>query len=126
MMRAVRPEDGPAVGIVQLPEPLESLVNVHVVDEKIDKAIIEFNMAIQMNPDISEAYLYRGIAYEKTGETNKADSDKKKAKEFVVNLTSDEELTKLALARMDTNFRRDKGSGRPTKKERRMLDKYRE
>ncbi len=47
------------------------------------------------------------------------------AKNYVEDLTSDEELAKRQLLRMANNFVRDKGSGRPTKKERRDLDKFR-
>lgn len=39
MVGAVRPQDGPAVRVVQLPEPLESLMNIHVVDKEINEAV---------------------------------------------------------------------------------------
>lgn len=49
-----------------------------------------------------------------------------KAREFVENLTTDEEMMKLTFARTDLNFRREKGTGRPTKRDRREIDKLRE
>jgi ribosome-associated heat shock protein Hsp15 len=44
-----------------------------------------------------------------------------RVKEFMDDLTSPEELEKLQL-NDNTFFKRDKGTGRPTKKERRLLD----
>jgi ribosome-associated heat shock protein Hsp15 len=44
-----------------------------------------------------------------------------RVKEFMDDLTSPEELEKLTL-RDTVFFKRDKGSGRPTKRDRRMLD----
>ena len=49
----------------------------------------------------------------------------KLAQECYEDLTSVEELNKLKI-NDDFFFRRDKGAGRPTKKERRILDKLRE
>lgn len=45
------------------------------------------------------------------------------ARNYVEDLTSDEELAKRELARMNSNFQRDPGTGRPTKKDRRMIQK---
>jgi ribosome-associated heat shock protein Hsp15 len=47
------------------------------------------------------------------------------ARQYVEDLTSEEELAKRQMMRMAVNFQREKGSGRPTKKERRELDKLR-
>lgn len=44
-----------------------------------------------------------------------------RVKEFMEDLTSPEELEKLKINE-SSFFRRDKGSGRPTKKDRRLLD----
>jgi ribosome-associated heat shock protein Hsp15 len=44
-----------------------------------------------------------------------------RVKEFLEDLTSPEELEKLKISE-SSFFRRDKGSGRPTKKDRRLLD----
>jgi ribosome-associated heat shock protein Hsp15 len=45
------------------------------------------------------------------------------AKNFVEDLTSDEELSKREIARMNSNFQRDPGTGRPTKRDRRNIEK---
>jgi len=44
-----------------------------------------------------------------------------RVKEFMDDLTSPEELDKLRI-KETTFFKRDRGAGRPTKKERRLLD----
>ena len=60
-------------------------------------------------------YTYKVIALPKNRIPAKQVSD------YIVNLTTPEELKKLE--KMDSFFiRRDRGSGRPTKKERRLLD----
>ena len=43
--------------------------------------------------------------------------------QYIENLTSDEELKKLKIRQMQNFFIREKGMGRPTKKERRTLDR---
>lgn len=47
------------------------------------------------------------------------------AKNYVEDLTPDEELSKREIARMNNNFQRDPGTGRPTKKDRRKIAKIR-
>lgn len=42
--------------------------------------------------------------------------------DFVINTTPQEELDKLEMQRLNLNFYRKKGEGRPTKKDRRSLD----
>jgi len=39
MVGAVRSQDGPAVGAVQLAEPLKALVDIHVVYEEVDQPV---------------------------------------------------------------------------------------
>ncbi len=48
----------------------------------------------------------------------------KLAVDYVENITSEEELQKLENDRLATRFYRDKGAGRPTKKERREMDDF--
>jgi len=45
------------------------------------------------------------------------------AKNYINDLTSDEELAKREISRINLNFQRDAGSGRPTKKDRREIGK---
>jgi ribosome-associated heat shock protein Hsp15 len=48
------------------------------------------------------------------------------AKTFAEDLTSNEELSKSEIARININFRREPGTGRPTKKDRREIDRIKE
>lgn len=47
-----------------------------------------------------------------------------KVKEYIEEITPSEEFLKLVINRMQKNAIRDKGSGRPTKKERRQIDRF--
>jgi ribosome-associated heat shock protein Hsp15 len=47
-----------------------------------------------------------------------------KVKEYIEETTPSEEFLKLEIARLQKNAIRDKGTGRPTKKERRDIDKF--
>lgn len=46
--------------------------------------------------------------------------------QFLEDLTSEEEKSKLNFKQLSGNIYRDKGTGRPTKKERRLIDKLRD
>ena len=46
--------------------------------------------------------------------------------QFIDDITPEEEKLKLTLASQSGNFYRDKGAGRPTKKERRVIDRFRD
>ena len=46
--------------------------------------------------------------------------------QFIEDITPDEEKLKLDFRNTSTNFYREKGTGRPTKKERRLIDKLKD
>jgi ribosome-associated heat shock protein Hsp15 len=46
-----------------------------------------------------------------------------KVKEYIIETTPEEEFQKLDIARLQKNAIRDRGTGRPTKKDRREIDK---
>jgi ribosome-associated heat shock protein Hsp15 len=48
----------------------------------------------------------------------------KLVQDYAQNITPDEELTKLEAAKTAYYYRRDRGTGRPTKKERRDIEKF--
>ncbi len=47
-----------------------------------EKAIGDYNKAIELNPEYALAYYNRGICYKKLGETKKAEKDFQKAAEL--------------------------------------------
>ena len=49
---AVRPQDPPGVLAVQLPEPLEAPVDIHVVDEEIDQSVNGNADADEKQPEV--------------------------------------------------------------------------
>lgn len=50
----------------------------------------------------------------------------KLVQQFIEDITPDEEKLKLDYRNSSTNFFREKGTGRPTKKERRLIDKLKD
>jgi len=46
-----------------------------VVDGEHEEAIVELNKAIELDPEYADAYYYRELAYDKSGEVAKAISD---------------------------------------------------
>lgn len=73
MVRPVRPQDGPAVLRVQLPEPRKPLVDVHIVDEEIDGAI---NRDAQ--PDEEQPGVARESAKQDAGDAGRGKDEEKK------------------------------------------------
>ena len=91
---------------------------------KIDDATVKASRNIEKNNIIQVRkgvvkYLYRikKITEKRIGA--------KLVPEFLEDLTTEEELAKLKSAYKQTIQTREKGQGRPTKKERRMMDKMR-
>jgi len=63
----------------------EKMVNeaiVKVANGEDDRAIRDYNKAIELKPDCAEAYNNRGNAYEKKGEYERAKEDYRKACEL--------------------------------------------
>lgn len=80
---------------------------------------------IVKNGDIIEIKQMPIIRTYKVIDIPKSRVSAKIVKDFVIETTPEDELTKLKMA--NTNqIKRDKGSGRPTKKERRLLDKLKD
>ncbi len=48
----------------------------------------------------------------------------KMVENYTQDITPEEELEKIRLANMNNNGKRDRGTGRPTKKDRRLLDDF--
>jgi tetratricopeptide (TPR) repeat protein len=61
-----------------------------------DKAIAEYDKAIQLQPDLAEAYYNRGIAYLSEGDSGSAIADLKKC----IELASNPDLRKAAQGRL--------------------------
>lgn len=53
--------------------------DIYKEQEQYHAAIIDYNLAIKINPNKKDAYIYRGLAYEKLGELNKAIESYKEA-----------------------------------------------
>jgi len=66
-------------------------------------------------PPVTYTYRVKGLLHNRVSA--------KIAKEYVDDLTPPEEIQKFYQQRLQTNLRREKGSGRPTKKERRQIEK---
>ncbi len=66
-------------------------------------------------PPVLHTYKVLGLLH------NRLSADK--VKEYVQELTTDEELQKYQIMRTEAFVLRDKGAGRPTKRERRQIDK---
>jgi ribosome-associated heat shock protein Hsp15 len=66
-------------------------------------------------PPIVHTYQVLGILH------NRLSAEK--VKEYVKEITSDEEFNKLEIARMQKNAFRNRGAGRPTKRDRRDIDR---
>jgi len=66
-------------------------------------------------PPIVRSYKILGVLQKRVGA--------KLVPEFLEEITPKEELEKLELVRHSSFYYRDRGTGRPTKKERRILDK---
>ncbi len=70
---------------------------VLVIDGEYEEAIVELNKAIELDPEYADAYYYRGLAYDKSGEVAKAISDYEKC----IELSNDPEVVKSAQELLD-------------------------
>jgi tetratricopeptide (TPR) repeat protein len=71
----------PTANVVTIEDYLNRGFSYYTKDN-LDKAIANFNKAIELNPQIAEAYLYRGLTYTKRNELDKAIEDYNKAIEI--------------------------------------------
>ena len=78
--------------------------------------LITIGEELEVKPPIIRSYKVLGLIDKRVGA--------KLAPQYVEDITPVEELNKLELARYNRSGVRDKGSGRPTKKERRDLDVF--
>jgi len=62
-----------------------------------EQAILEFNKAIEIDPDYGDAYFGRGLAYAEKGEVAKAVSDLEKC----IKLSDDSDVVKVAQEILD-------------------------
>jgi ribosome-associated heat shock protein Hsp15 len=96
---------------------------------KSKKVLIDNNPVkasrIVKNGDIIEIKQMPIVRTYKVIDTPKSRVSAKIVKDFVIETTPEEEFIKLKLAKTN-QIKRDKGTGRPTKKDRRLLDKLKD
>ena len=86
---------------------------VNIKSSRLLKAGDEFHVK---RPPVLYHYKVKGILKNRVGA--------KLVPEYLENLTTESELLKLELDKLSGHARRDKGTGRPTKKDRRELDDF--
>ena len=69
-------------------------------------------------PPMMQTYQFLGLLH------NRLSAEK--VKEYIVELTPAEEFKKLEMMRLQKNAVRDRGAGRPTKRDRRDIERFRE
>jgi len=91
----IRPDDQVLAGVIRpasaaKPAAIteDALANLNAGKDllerkKYDEAIGEFTKALTINKDLTEAYLYRGSAYDQKGDKNKAAADYKAALQLI-------------------------------------------
>ncbi len=65
-----------------VPEFRVNLGNYHMINGQYDDAVAEYQVALQINPDLKEAWYFLGITYGMQGKTAKALAALKKVKEI--------------------------------------------
>jgi ribosome-associated heat shock protein Hsp15 len=97
-------------------ECLKGRVLIDGIEVKPSRVVRIGNLLVVKKPPVLYTYRVLGIIENRVGA--------KLVENYLENLTSEEELKKLDLEKLSGFIDRDRGEGRPTKRERRKMDRF--